>query len=92
MKKDFYWYDWSDDVIVYLNEVFSNPTIKDKEIQLDFADFAANVYVGAQSISQRALLGTLRKINVISGYSFQFRVGKTPGLWVQKCRSASESK
>ncbi|KAF1294177.1 hypothetical protein [Candidatus Enterococcus leclercqii] len=74
MKEDLYWFDWSEIVTDYLNDIFADPEIT--EILLEYEDVATNVQVGEESISQRAFLGTLKKINYVSGYTFEFRFGK----------------
>lgn len=50
MGKDLYWYDWTDEVLIYLNEAFADSSIT--ELQLHYDDVAANIQVDDESISQ----------------------------------------
>lgn len=90
MREDLYWFDWSEIVTDYLTDIFADSLIT--EILLEYDDVAANVQIGDESISQRAFLGTLKKINYVSGYTYEFRFGKKPGLWVRRVQSVNESK
>lgn len=84
MREDLYWFDWSEIVTDYLNDIFADPAMT--EILLEYENVAASVQVGEESISQRAFLGTLKKINYVSGFTYEFRFGKTPGLWIKRVK------
>lgn len=82
-------FEWSDIVINYLHQNFVNPLLY--EILVEYEDVKKYVKIGEQSISQRELLRTLRIINYISGYTYEFRFGKTSGLWIRRVGAAEES-